>query len=439
MTTFELFQRLSVALAVGLLIGIERGWKARGEGEGERAAGLRTHALGGLLGGVWGAIASLDEAAGMIALGLAFIVYSGAVIVFRRRENEHDGTFGMTTVVAAMLAFALGAYAVLGDMAVAAAGGVAVAALLALKGVLHDWVKRLSWEELRSVLMLLAMTFIALPLLPNRAVDPFGAVNPYEIWLLTILIAAISFAGYVAIRLLGERRGVIFSGVAGGLASSTATTLTNARLAAAHPEAQDSLIAGALISGATMVARVLVVAGLINSALLPPLLLPLAAGGLVLVAFAGYLLFRARTAVAQHRAMTLSNPFEMKTVLQFGAILTIIGIAAKLGARAGSEGVYGVAAISGIADVDAITLSMARLSGGLGAGEIGVDVASAAVALAVAVNTASKAILGGVAGGPKVAKWLGLAAAVAIIAGVGVYAALYAGGGVEGIRAVRAI
>lgn len=435
MTTFELFQRLSVALAIGLLIGLERGWRARSEAEGERAAGLRTHALGGLLGGLWGALAATDQGFGLIALAIAFTVYSGAVVLFRYRETGHDGTFGMTTVVAAMLAFVLGAYAVVGEMVVAAAGGVAVAALLALKAVLHDWVKRLSWQELRSVLMLLAMTFIALPLLPDRAVDRFGAVNPYEIWLLTILIAAISFVGYVAIRLLGERRGVVFGGIAGGLASSTATTLTNARLVASHPEAHDSLVAGALISGATMVIRVLVIAGLVNVALLPSLLLPLSAGGLVLAGFAAYLLYRARHEAPQRGTMALQNPFELKTVLQFAVILTVIGFAAKFGARAGAEGVFGVAAISGIADVDAITLSMARLGGG----EIGVGIASVAVAIAVAVNTASKAVLGGIAGGPRVAKWLGAAAVAAIVVGVAVYALQHVSVVSGAVRAIHTI
>jgi uncharacterized membrane protein (DUF4010 family) len=422
MTTFELFQRLSVALAIGLLIGLERGWRARTEGEGERAAGLRTHALGGFLGGVWGAIAISSSAqGGMVALGLAFIVYSIAVVVFRFRETEHDGSFGMTTVVGGMLAFALGAYAVVGSIVVAAAGGVAVAGLLALKAILHDWVKRLSWEELRSALMLLAMTFVALPLLPDRTVDRWQAINPHEIWLLTILIAAISFAGYVAIRLLGARRGVVFGGIAGGIASSTAMTLTNARLALEHPEGRDSLIAGALIAGATMVLRVLVIVGVINSALLrPSFVLSLTVGGLVLALFGAYLLLRADRPGEQQEPIRLRNPFELSTVLQFAAVLTVVGVAAKLAAVLGDSGILAVAAISGIADVDAITLSMARLGGV----DVGLGSASAAVALAVGVNTAAKAILGGIAGGPDVGKWLGLASGAALLAGASTYAIL---------------
>ena len=124
---------------------------------------------------------------GAIALGLGFIGFSSAIILFRYRETAHDGTFGATTIVAAMLAFALGAFAVLGDVRAAAATGVVVAVLLALKAVLHDWVKRLTWTELRSGLVLLAMTCILLPLLPNRTVDPWAAINPFELWLMTIM------------------------------------------------------------------------------------------------------------------------------------------------------------------------------------------------------------------------------------------------------------
>lgn len=256
MDTFDLFQRLSVALAVGLLIGLERGWRGRDHPEGERAAGLRTHALAGLLGGVWGAIAMRTQSSGgAVALGLAFAVFSAAIVLFRLREIVHDGTYGATTVVAAMLAFGLGAFAVVGDPQVAAAGGVAATALLALKALLHAWVQRLTWEELRSGLVLLAMTFVLLPLLPDRTVDPWGSLNPYAIWLMTILIAAMSFAGYVAIKTTGEDRGILLTGLAGGLVSSTAVTMSLARLAREQPERTRLLVAGMLVAGAAMVGR----------------------------------------------------------------------------------------------------------------------------------------------------------------------------------------
>jgi uncharacterized membrane protein (DUF4010 family) len=207
--TFELIQRLAVALAIGLVIGIERGWKQREEAEGDRAAGLRTHTLSGLLGGIWGAlaVAASDRGAGTVALGIAFLAFAAVIGTFRYREMVRDQSFGATTVVAAMIAFALGALAVMGDVTAAAAAGVATALLLALKAALHEWLKKLTWEELRAGLILAAMTVILLPLLPDREVARWFPVNPREVWLLTILIAALSFAGYVAIRMAGATRG----------------------------------------------------------------------------------------------------------------------------------------------------------------------------------------------------------------------------------------
>jgi uncharacterized membrane protein (DUF4010 family) len=414
MDTIELFQRLGLALAIGFLIGLERGWKTRNEPEGGRSAGLRTHALAGVLGGVWGALAVARPDGGLIALALAFAVFGGAVVLFRYREAQAEQTFGMTTVVAAMLAFALGAYAVMGDMAVAGAMGVAVAALLAFKPVLHDWVQRISWVELRSGLLLLAMTFIMLPLLPKRTIDPWDTINPFELWLLTVMIAAISFAGYVAIKAVGERHGIIMTGVAGGLASSTAVTVTLAELAKEHPERRDPLVAGALFASATMIARVLVVVGTLGAVLLPRLLVPVALGGLVLLAAGTYFLGRQQENGVEEGKLQLKNPFDLATVLKFGALLTVVTVLAKLLTRVGGgEGVYALAAFSGIADVDAITLSMSRLA----QDPASVSLAANAILIVVAVNTVAKAVLGWIAGGAEFGRRLMAVAAAAVAAG----------------------
>lgn len=415
MDKFELFQRLSVALAIGLLIGLERGWRERGEAEGERAAGLRTLALSGLLGGICGAIAlRLAEAGGAVALGLAFTAYTGAITVFRYRENVHDGTYGATTVVAAMLAFGLGAFALLGDIQVAAACGVATTALLALKAVLHTWVRRLTWEELRSGLVLLAMSFILLPLLPDRTIDPWDALNPHTLWLMTVLIAALSFVGYVAIKTTGEDRGIILTGIAGGLVSSTAATLSLARLAREHPERVSLLTAGMLAAGSTMMARVLAIVGLVNVEMALVIAMPLIAGGLVLAAAAVWYGESARVEPAGKSALDVANPFDLATVLKFGALLTAITFAAKFAtSNAGQAGAYGIAALSGLADVDAISLSMARL----GSSTIAASTAANAILVAIAVNTTTKVVLAWIAGGAGVGRRMLMTSALAIAAG----------------------
>src|SRR5437868_4487706 len=228
----DLLLRLGMALALGFLIGLERGWKDRSEKEGQRTAGLRTYTLIALLGGIFGA---LTKDQNFLLLASGFVIVSAALAAFFWREGASAEDFSATSLVAVMLTFMLGAFAVLGDPVVAAAAGVAAAVLLAAKMQLHGWLARITWPELRAGLILLAMTFIALPLLPHRTIDPYGAVNPYELWLMTILIAAVSFAGYAAIRITGPERGIVLAAAAGGVVASTAITLTLARLARENP------------------------------------------------------------------------------------------------------------------------------------------------------------------------------------------------------------
>jgi uncharacterized membrane protein (DUF4010 family) len=422
MDTFELIERLAVALAIGLVIGIERGWKQREEAEGDRAAGLRTHALAGLLGGIWGALALRAAPWGAVALGLAFVAFAAAITVFRYREMIHDKTFGATTVVAAMVAFSLGALAVMGDKTAAAAAGVAAAMLLALKAALHEWVKRLTWEELRAGLILAAMTVILLPLLPDRELARWFPVNPREVWLLTILIAALSFVGYVAIRYAGAGLGVLLSGLAGGLVSSTAVTLNMARLAREHPDRERLFAAGIMLASGVMMLRVLVVVGIINVALLQYLAVPLLLAVLAQAAVAGMLCGWTRDDHEAASAIELRNPFDLGVVLEFGALLALIMALAKgFSTWAGAKGAIALAAVSGLVDVDAISISLARLA------PQGLDAESAAYAIliAVTVNSATKVVLGSTAGGLELGKLLGAGLAAAFVAGaLGLWIAL---------------
>jgi uncharacterized membrane protein (DUF4010 family) len=415
METIELFYRMSVALAIGLLIGLERGWQAREDEEGERALGFRTHALAALLGAVWGAISNQTGIGGAAALGLAFLVYSAAVSFYRYRESERDATFGATTAIGAMLAFALGAFAVIGDMQVAAAAGVATALLLALKQASHGWLRRITWPELRSGITLLAMTVILLPLLPDRAIDPWGAVNPFRIWLLTVLIAALSFFGYVVIKATGGASGVALTGVAGGLASSTAVTITLARLAREHGEHCSLFVGGSLLAGATMALRVLAVVAVVDLSMLPRLAVPFGAGAAVM-AIAALLLMRRAMAPTNGESFAPKNPLDLGVVLRFGLLLTAISVLSRLATRfAGAAGAYWLAAISGLADVDAITLSMASLD----RSALPIESAAAAIGVAVVVNTLAKCALtfwiGGAGPGWRMTVGSALAIAAAIL------------------------
>jgi uncharacterized membrane protein (DUF4010 family) len=393
----EVALRLGLALALGFIIGLERGWKERDEEEGHRTAGLRTFSLIGLLGGIFGVLSLRGD---MLLLAAGFVTTSAVLAAYMWREGQHAHDFSATSLVAAMVTFMLGALAVLGDMAIAAGAGVAAVMLLAYKTSLHGWLARITWVELRSGLLLAAMTFIALPLLPDRTVDPWNAVNPHDLWLMTILIAAVSFAGYVAVKMAGPERGLILAAALGGLFASTAVTLSLARLARGNAAHVRLLAGGISAAGAVMMLRVLVVTGLINTGLaiaLAPVLL----AAVAVTAMSALILIRGNGRDGRKAApMELRNPFDLPEVLRFGLLLAVVMLAVELARRYfGDIGVLGVAALSALADVDAVTLSVARLNG---AADIAVD----AILLTVAVNTVAKTIYAWYAGGGQLGRIL---------------------------------
>jgi uncharacterized membrane protein (DUF4010 family) len=410
--------RLAMALAIGFLIGLERGWKERSEKEGQRTAGLRTYTLIALLGGIFGA---LTKDQNFLLLASGFVIVSGALAAFLWREGVSEDDFSATSLVAVMLTFMLGAFAVLGDAVVAAAAGVAAAGLLAAKMQLHGWLARLTWPELRAGLILLAMTFIALPLLPNRAIDPYETINPHELWLMTILIAAVSFAGYAAIRIAGSERGTVLAAVAGGLVASTAVTLTLARLARDNPARIRFLGGSVVLSGATMLLRVLVVVAIINLSFAMMLAPALLAGAVAMLLLATWLIRAApedrKSRKKSEADIELRNPFDLLEVLRFGLLLTVVMLLAMAARRYfGEAGLIGLAAISGLADVDAITLSMAKTAGTDATAGPGV-----AILTAVGANTLAKTGYAAYVGGSRI----GLIVMAGTVVGFAAAAAAY--------------
>ncbi len=411
-----LIWRLSVAFAIGLLIGLERGWQARAEAEGERAAGLRTFALTALLGGVWGAIVLPFGDFAAVGLAIIFIGVCVVIALFRLRQIEHDHTYGATTIVAIMLAFSLGVMAVIGHETPAVAAAVATTAMLASKNALHNWLQKLTWPELRSALALLVMSFILLPILPNHPVDRFGAINPFALWLMTVLIAVISFAGYVAVRVIGYQKGLAVAGLAGGLASSTATTAAMARLAIKYPLQGKALAGAAALANAIMAFRVLIILAVVNLTLALQLAAPLIVIGLVYGA-CGMLLTR-YPVIDEHAAsesLIFENPLDIAAVLKFGALLSAVMIVSKLATSlAGDAGVLVVAFLSGLVDLDAIALAMGRH----GQEEVGVGIAATAVLLALGANTLVKMIIGWGMGGREMGGRFAVVSLFALAAGV---------------------
>ena len=405
----QLLIRLAVALAIGLLVGLERGWQTRAIEEHQRAAGFRTFALTGLLGGVAGAVTPIT---GPVVLGFALASFTAVFGAFHWMEAQSARDLSVTSVVAGMLTFMLGAYAVLGDLQIAIACATAMTVMLALREPLHRWVASLRWEEIRAGLILLAMTFLLLPVIPNRTVDPWNSLNPAEIWLFAIMIAAISFGGYVSIRVWGARLGVVMAALAGGLASSTATTLTLAKLGKEHPERSRLLAGGILLSGVVMLARVGLLVALFNRAMTAQLLATLAAAAAVMLAASMVLLLKPRDALRPE--MQIASPLELGTALKLAAVIAVIMLASQaVKSVLGDAGVLAVATASGIFDVDAVTISMMRLEGR----QITLDTAIQAIAVAVGVNTLSKAVMAGWVGNKIIGAYVGGASTIALIAG----------------------
>jgi uncharacterized membrane protein (DUF4010 family) len=407
----ESFQRLSLALAVGVLVGIERGWQEREAAPGKRTAGIRTFGLSGFLGGLAG---FLQTTVGPFLPAALFIVFGIAFIVFNRYEAEQEEDYSVTNVVAALTVFALGVVAVVSDMTVAAAGGVAVTALLAARQSLHGFLRNLTWLELRAAVVLLVMTLIALPLLPNRTIDPWESLNPFQLWLLTIMIAAISYVGYLAMRIAGPRFGTLFAGAAGGFISSTAVTLSFAHISRKQPHGAGNLAAGASIAGALSVIRALAICGIIAPILVKPL--AIAFGPVVLVFLsASFAMTRPVDADADAPGVNPDNPFELLAVLRFGALLGFVMVISRVTInQIGVSAIYGVALLSGTADLDAISLSTSRLAGSV----LTVDVAATAILLAAAVNLITKMVLAISFGDRAYSRPFSLATVAAIAAGL---------------------
>ena len=360
MDTLVILQRLLLALAIGLLVGIERGWQERDGKEGSRAAGVRTFALIGLLGGV---AALLSSFAGPLFLGFAFVAFVAALLPFEWRVANAADSSSATSMIAGLLTFALGAYAVLGNAAAAAAAGIAATIILAERKVLHDFVSRLKWSELRAALLLLTMTFVLLPILPDRTVDPWGALNPRQLWLMMVVIATVSYVGYISVRVAGERTGLIYAAAAGGLVSSTAVTLAYARLSKKNPGSALALAAGVTSAWSVSLLRQSAVAIALAPAMFVPLASTLGPPALLLAAITLGFYLRADRLEGES-PLSLSDPFELGEVLKFGVLLAVVLLAAKVSGNWTHEmSLVPLAAASGAVDVDPITLSAAKLTG----------------------------------------------------------------------------
>lgn len=415
----DLIRRLAVALAIGLLVGAERHWRERDASPGRRTAGVRTFGLIGLAGGIFAALAGPAGPLGgalLTAAGLAALI--AVLLPFELRESEAQNRFSATSLVAAIATYALGALAMSGQGAAAGAAAVAMAAVLAARESLHGLMSRITWAEMRSAILLLSMTLVALPLVPDEPVSWLAGVNLHKAWTLAILLAGISFLGYLAVKLGGERRGLLLAGAAGGLVSSTAVTLANATASTQGGPAR-GLAAGAMVAGAVSCVRTVFLALLVAPATARELWPVLLATGLAMGGTA--LVLSRRGATAEEAPKPPENPFEIAAVLRMTALLTGVGALAKLGATwLGGAAIIVIAAITGLTDVDAITLSVPQLVPTV----ITASFAARAIAVAVASNIIAKAAYAAAVGNRAYGRAYGIGSLLALGAGGAVLAAM---------------
>lgn len=348
----ETFQQLGLALLLGLLVGMQR------ERADSQLGGFRTFPLITVFGTLC-ALLARSFGGWVLAAGLAGVI--AALVVgnlHKLRQGEPDP--GLTTEIAMLVMYGVGAYLTAGPVIVGIAIGGGVALLLHLKPQLHDLARRLEDEDVRAIMQFVLIAFLVLPVLPDRAFGPFSVLNPYDIWRMVVLIVGISLGGYLVYKFLGEQAGMLLGGVLGGVISSTATTVSFARRSRAQPEGATAAALIILIASTVVYVRVLV-----EIQVVAPGFFPVAAPrilALMAVSVALCFVWWRRARGAREEMPEPENPSELKPAILFGVLYAGVLLAVEA-ARAylGPRGLFLVAGLSGLTDMDAITLSTSRM------------------------------------------------------------------------------
>ncbi|MET2848161.1 MgtC/SapB family protein [Vibrio owensii] len=379
----HLIWNLFVALLLGAIVGTQRGWVMRNSVEGSRVAGIRTFSLVGLLGGLVGILANLYTPLLLGFALIALVILACIAFVIQQKKSED---ISITGVVSLVITFVLGSLAVSGEAVLAAAAAVITAVVLDNKKELHQALQRLQEYELDAALRLLLISIVLLPLLPNQTYGPWKALNPYEIWWMVVLIASISFVGYFAIKIGGAKRGILFTSVFAGLSSSTALTLQFSHLSREQEGISPLLASGILLSCGTMFPRLLIVLSVLNPQLVS-LLWPIVLVMMIALYLPAWWIWRRSEVEKIEQSNKQTNPLALQSALFFGVVLAIIMLLSHaLSDWFGSAGILVLSAVSGITDVDAISLTLGRQS----TQSLAIDVAVLGIFIAASVNTIVK-------------------------------------------------
>lgn len=405
-----------LALAIGALVGIEREKHKTTEHPGT-FGGLRTFILIAQVGAV-SAWLSIHLQSPWLFISAVLTLSLVVITAYVLENRQQPAALGLTTEISAITVCLLGGAVMFGYAELAVALAILTSAILTFKQPLHGLVSKLDTSDLYAGSKLLLATFIILPLLPDHAIDPWLALNPYKLWLLVILISGLSLLGYIGIRLLGSARGTALAGLAGGLVSSTAVSMSMARQSKTEVDndAADKLASGILLAWLVMFVRVMVTVALVYLPLLAQIWLPFSLMALFTAVLAGFFYWRgnAQRQIKQ-RQDSLSNPFSLWAASKFALLFALVLLAVKLTEHyAPAEGLYLVAALAGLTDVDAITLSMTELA----RQNNQLSLSAAALLVAVLSNTLVKGLLVMTLGSVLLRRKLMLATGLILLVGI---------------------
>lgn len=380
---FILIQKIFLSLAIGALIGIER----EKRGKGELAEGLRTFMLVCLFGVLTGVFSDILKS--NVPFLIAFAAIGILTILGYIAKTKH-GHLGMTTEMAFLSTFAIGIFIFFDNYPyfISIALGILLTFILIFKEFLHRFAKHLKIKEIRDAIVFAILTFIILPLLPNRTIDPFNALNPFVIWLSIVLVMSISFVGYVAMKLFGVKRGLTLTGFFGGLASSTSVAISMAENVRRNKRILYSATFAVVIAASTMFLRMAVVSSIFNFSVGSRLILPM-----ILFAFSCYLLSLKvwQKELKEKATLSIKSPLALGSAFKFGIFfIAVLLISSLVKSYFGSSGLYLVALIGGLVEVDAITISFSSLAATASLSPI---IAAIGIIIASLANTFSKWLL----------------------------------------------
>jgi uncharacterized membrane protein (DUF4010 family) len=410
-TMSELILHLVASAGLGALIGLIRQWGEQAGRHPGDFAGVRTHTFWALL-GCLGAYAGRLHAP--LALPAVMVLVAAHLIARTVNEDEHNPP-GSTAFAGALLTIFCGALIFWGETKSAILVAATTMVMFGLKQRIHAWTRHITDDDIRATLQFVAISGVILPLVPDRDMGPFGAFNPFSTWLMVVLISGLGFAGYVAIRMIGAHVGILLMGFLGGLASSTASTLAFSRRSREEPQMSDHYAVAVAAACTVMLARVLVATSLVSPEFARGLLVPFALMAVPGVCYAVRTWSRGRPPPKGY-APALGNPLSLATAIKFAVLYAVIAFGVRvIGAQGWTAGLLPLSFVSGLTDMDAISLSIASDHG---ADAASLSLGVRAVVVAAVANTILKLGMAVTLGSPALRWRVGVLLGVTMVAGV---------------------